>query len=141
MNNEDMQQLKALAIAATPQDFDSAERVDVHDGSTRECPLCCGDGELELEQGYCNYDNAAIGVDFYGVGPEHKTAESYYRAANPKAILALIARIESLAADAERYQWIVENKHVPWGAFLNAHQACAEGLDATIDAAIAKEKA
>jgi hypothetical protein len=105
--NNDLQQLKALAMAATPQNFDSAERVDA-DGYA-ECPLCHGDGTVELAKGYCNYDGVAIGVEFYGIGDEHKNAEAYYRAANPKAILALIVRIESLAADAERLDFVIDN--------------------------------
>lgn len=96
ITNDEIQQLKALALVATPQEYDTAERVD--EGGHRDCPTCGGDGIIEHVKGYCNYDGAAIGVDFYGIGPEHQNAEAYYRAANPSAILSLIEQVESLAA-------------------------------------------
>ncbi len=88
----DIQKLEMLAKAATPQDFDSAEE-KIENGYI-ECPHCGGQGEVEMEADYCNYDNAAIGVQFYGIGNEFGAAEAYYRAANPTAVLQLIAELQ-----------------------------------------------
>jgi hypothetical protein len=82
-------ELKRLAEAATPQDFDSAE--EKTENGYIECPHCGGEGEVERQVDYCNYDNVAIGVQFYGIGNEFGAAEAYYRAANPAAVIALIA--------------------------------------------------
>lgn len=85
----DLDALERAALAATPQGIDTAQVV--HD--------CEGD--------YCNFDGAAIGVQFYGIGNEFGAAERYYRAANPAAILKLIRRlreveqVEALSAIAE----------------------------------------
>jgi hypothetical protein len=82
-------ELEKLARAATPQNFDSAKE-DIRIGGVFECPLCGGEGEVELSVDYCNYDNAAMGVQFYGIGKEFRSAEAYYRAANPATMLKLI---------------------------------------------------
>lgn len=96
----DHSELKRLAEAATPQGFDSAA-VKVENGYI-ECPHCEGEGQVELEADYCNYDGAAIGVQFYGIGLEFGAAEAYFRAANPAAVLALIAEVEGLRAQHGR---------------------------------------
>ncbi|MEX5744694.1 hypothetical protein [Massilia sp. X63] len=88
----DLNKLKALAKAATPQNFDSAQ---ITNQGCIECPSCDGSGEVELTADYCNYDGRAIGVQFYGIGPEHRAAEAFYRAANPAAILELIALVRA----------------------------------------------
>jgi hypothetical protein len=97
-----IEKLKALALAATPQDFDSAQIK--REGGWADCPTCGGDGTVSLGKDYCNYDGAALGVQFYGIGDEHVKAEAYYRAANPATVLELIAEVEQLRADAERYR-------------------------------------
>ncbi len=84
----DLDKLEALARAATPQNFDSAQ---VLNQGHIECPSCDGSGEVELTADYCNYDGKAMGVQFYGIGPEHRAAEAFFRAANPAAVLDLIA--------------------------------------------------
>ena len=61
-------------------------------------------------------------------------------------IKALTAKVESLAADAERYQWLRQNKeeshYVAIHITLGYVDALVENdLDAAIDAAMAKEKA
>jgi hypothetical protein len=95
MNDENIAALKQAAIAATPQEIDSAQRIEHYeDGSHVECPTCGGEGHVELEADYCNYDGTAIGVQFYGVGREHGSAEAYLRAAKPANVLALIERVE-----------------------------------------------
>ena len=90
----DIEKLKALALAATPQNFDSAKHK--REGGWIECPTCGGDGAVSLGSDYCNYDGAAVGVQFYGIGDEHVKAEAYYRAANPATVLDLIAEVELL---------------------------------------------
>jgi len=82
--------LEALARAATPQNLDSAQDATKPTGYI-ECPECGGDGTVELTADYCNYDGKALGVQFYGIGPEHQAAEAFFRAANPSAVLELIA--------------------------------------------------
>lgn len=89
-------ELKKLALAATPQNFDSAQQ-KTEDGWI-ECPHCSGEGSVELTADYLNYDGAAIGVQFYGIGIEHGAAEAYYRAAKPGTIIDLIAHIDSQAS-------------------------------------------
>lgn len=92
--NEDLQQLKALALKVQSKDY-----------SINDCNAFCEETE-------------------------------------PDKILALIARIESLAADAERYQFI---RSAQFGSLTKVKQAVAdlagEKFDQAIDAAIAKEKA
>lgn len=69
--------------------------------------------------------------------------EDFIKAASPEAILALIAKVESLAADAERYQWLrnktAESQATYVGSIFMAHNK--DGLDKAIDIAMAKEKA
>jgi hypothetical protein len=98
MTNEQLEALKAAAKAATPQDIDMAESVERHEGGYIECPVCGGDGNVTIEADYCNYDNTAIGVQFYGIGPEHGAAERYFRAASPANVIALIERLERAEA-------------------------------------------
>jgi hypothetical protein len=86
--------VKQKAEAATPQNFDTAEIKTA--GAFIVCPFCDGEGEVEVTADYCNYDNVAIGVQFYGVGNHFGNAEAYYRAASPDLILAMAARIEEL---------------------------------------------
>jgi hypothetical protein len=93
----DLDKLEALARAATPQNFDSAQ---IKNQGFIECPSCDGSGEVELTADYCNYDGKAMGVQFYGVGPEHRAAEAFFRAANPATVIALISLARRAAADA-----------------------------------------
>jgi hypothetical protein len=94
-----IKRLKEAAQAATPQNLDTAQTVERYeDGSHITCPTCDGEGYAELNSDFCNYDGKAIGVQFYGIGPEHLVAEAYFRAASPAAILELIAMIEQQAA-------------------------------------------
>lgn len=111
----DYSELKRLAYAATPQNFDSAE--EKAENGYIECPHCGGSGEVELEADYCNYDGAAIGVQFYGIGHEFCAAEAFYRAANPAAVLALIAENERLSKDA-KYWSEAHDRELAWSAQL-----------------------
>ncbi len=100
MSTPNIEVLRGLAEAAAPQNIDTAEIKRTFEGGEHmECPVCQGEGHVELESEYCNYDNTAIGVEFYGIGKAHGTAEAYFRAANPATIIALL---DTLTAQAER---------------------------------------
>jgi len=130
-------ELRGLAEAATPQAIDTAKikrTYEENDGCI-ECPTCQTEGHVQLEADYCNYDNTAIGVQFYGIGKAHGAAEAYFRAVTPTKVIELLdtletqakqiaelektgnewyeahnkkrIQIEALQADAERYLWIV----------------------------------
>lgn len=90
--NIDLEKLLELAGKATPQHFDLAQMV-TSDGLI-ECPCCSGSGEVELGNDYCNYDGAAIGVQFYGIGDAHVNAEEFYRAANPATVTELVNMVK-----------------------------------------------
>ena len=85
--------LRELAKACTPQNIDSAERIDKFD--TVSCPLCDGDGQVECDT-YLNYDGCATGVEFFGVGDEHVNAEKFFRACDPQTVTALLDYIDAL---------------------------------------------
>ncbi|CBJ38279.1 protein of unknown function [Ralstonia solanacearum CMR15] len=93
----DINELERLAREATPQDFDSGEIMS-NAGEWIDCPHCGGEGAVQLEADYCNYDGQALGVQFYGIGSAHGAAENYYRAARPAVVIAMIARIRDLEA-------------------------------------------
>ncbi|MCA7945623.1 hypothetical protein [Burkholderia vietnamiensis] len=96
LTDEQIAALKQTALAATPQNIDSAQSIDhYNDGRFIECPCCSGEGSVELEADFLNYDGKALGVQFYGIGNEPGAAEAYFRAASPANILALLARLES----------------------------------------------
>jgi hypothetical protein len=95
LTSEQIESLKGAALAATPQDIDAAQRIEHYeDGNHIECPICGGDGYVELNADFCNYDGEAQGVQFYGIGDAHVVAEAYFRAAKPATVLALIERLE-----------------------------------------------
>lgn len=100
ITKQERDKLRELAQAATPQNLDSAEDSTKPSGYI-ECPHCGGDGSVELTADYCNYDGVAMGVQFYGIGPEHLAAEAFFRAANPTTILALLDMIDRPAASGD----------------------------------------
>lgn len=101
----DFDEIKRLALAATPQDFDSAEIIDKADDlSFASCPLCDGEGAVEIVADYCNYDEVALGVQFYGVGSEHIDAEAYYRAIRPSVAIELVDEITQLRAELTEHK-------------------------------------
>lgn len=76
MTNEDLQQLKALAEAATPG------------------PWIIEEG-LPQDEAWCEWHNVG---PFSLMGDKADADDKFIAAANPAAILALIAKVESLAA-------------------------------------------
>lgn len=129
VTDELIAELEAAANAATPQDLDSAEEITKADpGAMIECPVCCGEGYASIENDYCNFDNHAIGVQFYGIGPEFGAGERYFRAANPATILALLAeradlklQLAAARVDAERYDWLREMHNDEYGCLWVSH--------------------
>ena len=81
----------AAALAATPMRFNNAEYIDTDPDGEYDCPLCSGDGVLVGRKSYFNFDSEAIGVQFFGIGQYHQTAEAFFRAANP-AIVSQMAQ-------------------------------------------------
>ena len=149
VTDELLAELEEAASKATPQHLDSAEGVIRADsGAMIECPVCGGEGYASLENEYCNFDNHAIGVQFYGIGPELGAAEEYYRRANPETIAALTAELRrlraenaELAKDAERYRWLRENdaREVSDGTCYDCQLYSGLELDAAIDTAMATQ--
>jgi len=97
--------LRKVAEKATPQDFDSAEIV-AKEGWI-ECPCCSGEGSVELTADYCNYDNEALGVQFYGVGPAYVNAEEFYRTLNPTTAIALLDELAALRKENDGLRAVV----------------------------------
>lgn len=145
MNNEDLQQLKALAIEATPGKWIRlfGERT-VYD---RMEDGCRGNPIVRADQAY---------------GPKDSANLDFIAACSPSTILALIARIESLAADAERLDFVIEKgAFITWSLrdstikqcqlmnqdededfhHLSGDEKYFNTVRGAIDAAIAKEKA
>ncbi len=74
---EQLEELRELLAKATVGDLSTAERHT--ECETVECPACHGVGEVEAAD-YCNFDGAALGVQFYGIGPEFGAHEKLWRA-------------------------------------------------------------
>ena len=130
--------LREVAERATPQDFDSAEIV-AKDGWI-ECPCCSGEGSVELTADYCNYDNEAIGVQFYGVGHAYVNAEEFYRTFNPATAIALLDELaalrkenEGLKVDKDRLDWL-DGQSESYG-FENYHEGNRWTLDGPFNTA------
>lgn len=98
----DIDALEQAALAATPQNIDSAEIIETDGEKVIECPVCGGDGFAALEGDYCNYDGKALGVQLYGIGNEFGAAERFFRAANPAAALELIRRLREFERQRDR---------------------------------------
>jgi len=71
-------ELAELLAKATPGDLKTAEASVVDAGEYAECPLCCGEGEVEQDAHYNNFDAVALGVQFYGIGPHFGAHEKLW---------------------------------------------------------------
>ena len=137
VTDELISELEQLASKVGAMALDSAETVESQSGAMIECPVCCGEGYASAENDYCNFDNHAIGVEFYGIGPEFGLAESYFRAVNPSTIRALLAERAELKRDAERYRWLAERgDSCQWMNIIRVDPEDYPTLDADIDAAM-----
>lgn len=146
ITDELLAELERLAGKAGAMALDSADTVDAANGAMIECPVCGGEGYASLGNDYCNFDNHAIGVQFYGIGPEFGLAEAYFRAANPATILALLQHVRELKADADRYRFIRDEAQwiedvptcISWKTNGDPQEILSEDeLDEAIDAAMA----
>lgn len=89
MSNIDKQALREVAVKATALNLDTAQ-LKRRENESCECPVCFGEGYVDVESDYCNIDGVALGVLFYGIGEHHGLAETFFRAANPATALALL---------------------------------------------------
>ena len=96
MTLEEIEELERLVALATPQNLDSAEQHK--DDEWLECPFCAEGGVDGAT--YTNYDNSAIGVQFFGVGNQFIYNEAAYRALW-NAAPALLAAAKREAETAE----------------------------------------
>lgn len=147
ITDELIAELESAANACGRMLLDSAETLTPAGAGVIECPVCYGEGYASLENDYCNFDNHAIGVQFYGIGSDFCAGERYFRAANPAVIRALLAERAELKRDAERYRAL---RHSLSGQkqCSNTEMPCIsdpispfitytpDGLDAAIDAAM-----
>ena len=126
----DLKELERLARAATPGPW-------TYDGDTWELSAPSRKGKVEIatiETGWTE-----------PMESEQQANIAYILAANPAAILSLIAELEQAKKDAGRYRWLVSQ---PDGGFFHPVFAVNNFLswkskaqyDAAIDAAIAKEQ-
>lgn len=68
-------QIETLAARATKGDL--ATSGDVETDGVYQCPLCDGMGDVDGET-FTNFDAAAVGVQFFGVGDEFKAHEELW---------------------------------------------------------------
>ncbi|HGL4295620.1 TPA: ead/Ea22-like family protein [Citrobacter sedlakii] len=94
MSNIDKQALREVAVKATALNLDTAQ-LKRRENESCECPVCFGEGYVDVESDYCNIDGVALGVLFYGIGEHHGLAETFFRAANPATVLALLDELEA----------------------------------------------
>jgi hypothetical protein len=95
-------ELAGLAAKATKGNLATASKY------TEECIECpvCGDGEVDAAD-YCNFDDKALGVQFYGIGDEFGAHEKLWSAVmqNFDAILAALRQHEQMR---EALEYIAE---------------------------------
>ncbi|MHA1063459.1 ead/Ea22-like family protein [Enterobacter ludwigii] len=94
MSNFDKRALREAAEKATALNLDTAQ-LKRRDNGFCECPVCFGEGYVDVESDYCNIDGVALGVLFYGIGKHRGLAEEYFRAANPATVLTLLDELEA----------------------------------------------
>ena len=110
---DELAALRDLLALASPQALDTAERRadTVTDGEYVDCPCCDGDGSVDAAT-YTNYDDMAIGVQFFGVGDQFVHNEAAYRAlwaATPALVhtatvsLALYAALKRVVDETNAY--------------------------------------
>lgn len=99
----DLDAIEVAAQACSALDLDTAQ--DRRDGGVVECPCCHGEGDVNLESDFCNFDGLALGVQFYGIGPAHGVAERYLRIANPRAVLELVKACRAASPEAAEAGW------------------------------------
>lgn len=126
---EKREEIRKRAEAATPGNLDTVnDPNDEYGGRSEgvyECPMCNGDGSVDGVT-YCNFDDVAMGVQFFGIGEEHGKYEQFFRAANPAAVLALLSALDAAIERAEKAEAL-------WGATKAAAVRAVDVLDAFAD--------
>lgn len=125
----DTDNLKALALAATPGPWKRQGNSAVLRTSSGEWVADTRTHKQDITQDVANAD--------------------YIAEANPATVLELIAEVERLRADAERYRWLRDRPENPNDAVIDVAiwQDCegtslrGKELDRSIDATIEREKA
>jgi len=117
------EELERLCEAATPGDLATAEG-GARDQEDVECPACGGEGSISATD-YCNFDGAATGVQFFGIGKEFGAHEALWRffMANRKDICAALRSLADMrgalqelvevVGDTEHDHSNVENEPCP----------------------------
>lgn len=72
-------ELRRLIDEATEGVLETAETSIIDAGEYVECPLCGGEGEVEQDAHYNNFDGVALGVQFYGIGKHFGAQERLWR--------------------------------------------------------------
>lgn len=108
LTSAELDELERLAKAATPGDLDTVnDPADEYGGKSvsdyYDCPCCQGTSTVDGVT-YANFDGVAMGVQFFGIGNEHKNYEAFFRAANPATILRLITAARAGLAGAGEWQ-------------------------------------
>lgn len=104
----------------------------------------CTDGERQVMSAESDQlNNGFVIVDCQG--PDNLKNAAFIAAANPAAVLALIAENEALRKEAERYQWLrdksdsVHQFYLSTPIWFTGVKFSKEMVDSTIDSAMSKE--
>ena len=93
----DTKHLRDALARATKGDLATAEKVTAD--YAMECPVCCGEGEVDVKD-YCNIDDKALGVQFYGVGHEFGAHEHLWTLVM-RHLPGLLDEIDALKAERD----------------------------------------
>lgn len=89
-------ELAMLIANATAGDLTTSEATE--EGGFVECPMCGGQGEVEQDAHYNNFDSVALGVQFYGIGKHfgaHERLWSFFMK-HRKTILAALSQQDAV---------------------------------------------
>jgi hypothetical protein len=118
-------ELRKLLEKATPQNIDTAE---ISEDGVYDCPLCQTQGFVDGLT-FTNYDGIAQGVQFFGIGPEHKASEALFRA----AVKHLPALLTALSSQRERVGELEEALDGVLEAFSLGPLGCAAKYGPDVD--------
>lgn len=109
-----------LAEKLTPGDLSTAA---THDAVEEvDCPFCDGQGSVDGET-YTNFDDVAMGVQFFGVGDEHAHWQAYFNALKPSRLMALL-KVAEAARTCQKF-FPVETNESEEAAFDKLDEALA----------------
>jgi len=106
------EEIERLCEAATPGDLATAEG-GARDQEDVECPACGGEGSISATD-YCNFDGAATGVQFFGIGKEFGAHEALWRffMANRKDICAALRSVADMRGAIEKAEQRLSRRFV-----------------------------